>query len=88
MTKKARSKAQKRVKAEASDHAVRTAPRPKKEAEEFAVEWDAIQQMEKDVNPQQVNEVTDHVFQSVLSRFGWMRNEQGQFEKAGSEEAA
>jgi hypothetical protein len=88
MTKKARSKAQKRVKAEASDHPVRTAPRPKKEAEEFAVEWDAIQQMEKDVNPQQVNEVTDHVFQSVLSRFGWMRNEQGQFEKAGTEEAA
>jgi hypothetical protein len=71
-----------------SDHLPQTNEVPKKKAEEFAVEWEAIQQMEKDVDAQQVDEVTDHVFRSVLSKFGWTRNEQGQFEKSGAEEAA
>ncbi len=88
MTKKAGSKAQKRVKAEVSNHPPRPAQGREKKPREFAVEWKAIQQMEKDVDPRKVDEVTDHLFQSVLSKFGWMRNKQGQFEKTGTEEAA
>jgi hypothetical protein len=74
-------KLQKRVRAEESRSAGRV-------ADEFAVEWEAIHQMEKDVDPHHVDELTDHVFRSVLSKFGWTRNEQGNFEKAGTEDAA
>ena len=93
MTKKARSKTQKRVEAEVSNHPPRATPlkkeKPKKEKkEEFSVQWDAIQQLEKNVDAQQVDELTDHLFRSVLSRFGWTRDEQGHLEKAGAEEAA
>ena len=52
------------------------------------MQWDAIQQLEKNVDAQQVDELTDHLFRSVLSRFGWTRDEQGHLEKAGAEEAA
>ncbi len=62
--------------------------KPEKEKkEEFRVQWDAIQQLEKNVDAQQVDELTDHLFRSVLSRFGWTRDEQGHLEKAGAEEA-
>jgi len=91
MTKKARSKTQKRVEAELSNHPLRANPlkkeKPKKEKkEEFSVQWDAIQQLEKNVDAQQVDEITDHLFRSVLSRFGWTRDEQGRLEKTGAEE--
>lgn len=56
--------------------------------EEFDVEWEAIQQLDKNLDEQHVNELTDHVFSSVLSKFGWTRNEQGHLENTGVEEAA
>ena len=87
MTKKARSKTQKRVEAELSNHPPRATRTKKAKEEEFSVQWDAIQQLEKNVDAQQVDELTDHLFRSVLSRFGWTRDEQGHLEKAGAEEA-
>ncbi len=61
--------------------------KPEKEKkEEFSVQWDAIQQLEKNVDAQQVDELTDHLFRSVLSRFGWTRDEQGRLEKTGAGE--
>lgn len=85
MAKKASSKTRKGAEAKVSRVASRAAA-PQKQ--EFDVQWDAIQKMEEDVDQQQVNDLTDHVFSSVLSKLGWTRNEQGHLEKAGAEEAA
>jgi len=85
MTNKKRSKTEKKTEAKVTHTPARTAPRTK---EEFEVEWEAIQQLEKNVDEQHVNKLTDHVFSSVLSKFGWTRNEQGHLENTGLEEAA
>jgi uncharacterized ferredoxin-like protein len=85
MTNKKRSKTEKKTEAKVTHTPARTAPQTK---EEFEVEWEAIQQLEKNVDEQHVNKLTDHVFSSVLSKFGWTRNEQGHLENTGVEEAA
>jgi len=85
MANKKRLKAEKKTEVKVTNTLARTAPRGK---EEFEVEWEAIRQLEKNVDEQHVNELTDHVFSSVLSKFGWTRNEQGHLENTGVEEAA
>jgi len=85
MANKKRLKTEKKTEVKATDTPVRPAPRAK---DQFGVEWEAIQQLEKNVDEQHVNELTDHVFRSVLSKFGWTRNEQGHLENTGMEEAA
>ncbi len=37
------------------------------------------------INQEAVEAATDRVFQSVLSRFGWMRDQQGRIEHVGAE---
>ena len=95
MTKKTTSKKQKKLEAKATNLEAKApdqAPRPKlasgKKEKEFRVEWQAIEGLENTVDEQQVNKLTDHVFSSVLSKFGWTRDEQGHLEKTGIEEAA
>ncbi|HZR28948.1 MAG TPA: hypothetical protein VFA71_09215 [Terriglobales bacterium] len=80
----------KRLKVEKAEVKVTNTPaRPAvRGKEEFDVEWEAIQQLDKNLDEQHVNELTDHVFSSVLSKFGWTRNEQGHLENTGVEEAA
>jgi len=56
--------------------------------EGFNVQWDLIQQMEEEVDEKHVNQLTDHVFSSVLSKFGWIRNDEGHLEKVEAGEAA
>jgi hypothetical protein len=85
MANKKTSKTQKKMQPTTTEASPRSAPA---QQEEFAVAWAAIQRLGKDVDEHQVNELTDHVFSSVLSRFGWTRNEQGHLEKTGIEEAA
>ncbi|HTC94348.1 MAG TPA: hypothetical protein VK699_12985 [Terriglobales bacterium] len=85
MTNKKRSKTEKKAEAKVTHAPAHPSTRAK---EEFEVEWEAIQQLEKNVDQQHVNELTDHVFSSVLSKFGWTRNEQGHLENTGMEEAA
>lgn len=90
MAKKASSKARKRNDAKpngAGPEAPRLVKTPAAGGE-FNVQWDRIQRMEDDVDEQHVNQLTDHVFSSVLSRFGWVRNDEGHLEKADAGEAA
>jgi hypothetical protein len=51
--------------------------------EELEVDW--LEGGQGRINQQEVDAQTDRVFQSVLSRFGWMRDPQGHIEHVGAE---
>lgn len=86
MPKNTRSKKQKKVVAKT----LSPAPKPalREEEKEFKVQWGAIEELGKTMDEQHINELTDHVFSSALSKLGWTRNEQGHLEKIGIEKAA
>lgn len=93
MAKKASSKARKRVDPKVSGAASETVAPVKTGGKaplkgEFNVQWDVIRQMEEEIDEKHVNQLTDHLFSSVLSKFGWIRNDEGQLEKAEAGEAA
>ena len=50
---------------------------------ELEVDW--LEGGQGRINQQEVDAQTDRVFQSVLSRFGWMRDPQGHIEHVGAE---
>ena len=93
MAKKASSKARKRVDPKVSDAVSETVAPVKAGGKapqkgEFKVQWDLIRQMEEEIDEKHVNQLTDHLFSSVLSKFGWIRNDEGRLEKAEAGEAA
>jgi len=93
MAKKASSKDRKRVEPKVPGVVPQNAmtvkgPGKTPPKEEFKVQWDLIQQMEEEVDEKHVNQLTDHVFSSVLSKFGWVRNDEGHLEKVEAGEAA
>jgi hypothetical protein len=64
--------------------APRAARKPK--PVEIEVDWAALEP--RDVNESEVNEITDRIFGSVLSRHGWRRDSSGHMEHVGSDHEA
>ena len=63
-----------------------TRPTPtSKAAKNGELEVDWLEGGQGRINQQEVDAQTDRVFQSVLSRFGWMRDPQGHIEHVGAE---
>ena len=63
----------------------RPAPASRKAAQSNELEVDWLEGGLGRINQQEVDAQTDRVFQSVLSRFGWMRDPQGHIEHVGGE---
>lgn len=62
----------------------RSQPAPAKSTNaELEVDW--LEGGQGRVNQQEVEDATDRVFESVLSRYGWMRDPQGHIEHVGAE---
>ena len=53
---------------------------------EIEVDWAALEPRE--VDETEVNEITERIFGSVLSRHGWRRDSSGHMEHVGSEHEA
>ena len=63
----------------------RPTPVSSKAAKSGELEVDWLEGGQGRINQQKVDAQTDRVFQSVLSRFGWMRDPQGHIEHVGAE---